>query len=60
MECVLSNPSLDGRRLKTIFGDLIFRATLVSILGDGQDLGLIYYDRLLTGLADALKSYAKD
>ena len=60
MKCALSNPSSDGWRLKTIFGNLIFRVTLVSILGHGQDLGLIYYDRLLTGLAAALKSYAKD
>ena len=53
-------PKLRLLAIKTIFGNLVFKVTLVLILGDGQDLGSIYYDRLLTGLAAAVKSYAND
>ena len=54
--CVLSDPGSDGRLLSTIFGAKDFSAVPVVVLGDGQDLGPAYYNRLLTGLAAAIQS----
>ena len=57
--CVLSDLGSDGRLLSTIFGAKGFSALPVVILGDGQDLGPAYYNRLLTELAAAIQSCAK-
>ena len=58
IKCVLSDPSSDGQLLKTIFGSLRFRATPVLIMGDGEDLGPNYYDRILTDLAATVENCA--